>query len=935
MSDKKDDSNELDSYGVWVKNSPLDINGEPSNSSENSIGEFDLPDLGEASSDEDIFKDLDFTSTAEDLQDDNLDDGETALNPDELANIVMEADTQISEEEPAQSEGITDEETAALSGAFFSDDPDLPEEEPFNDEPFAKDSNENSESGEIESAQIDATEEIQPEQKTGDETKSEETEISFEDGEIDLDAFMGDSGGSQEISFDDGEIDLGDFMGGDFSSSAPSKEPAEIKDEQTLDIDVDFDGEAETIAVEDTPENAAAMNATSTHSGNSPNAQGDTDDEMFSSFDAAVAAQGIPESVPSGGTESQSLSDSDEIDLSEFGFDDDDSKIGMTEGPDGSNPIKKEVINYVMKVAADDDTDTPSVKDVISGKISAEFTENDSEEDYNTDTMENTTSNAVSPEISEKGKEILEQIMAELSSLRDEIKNIKTEFADMQNRQPATAAQDIPQDLAAQDDDSDGFFGSDDGDNTIALSGSEMTDILNSAEITQAEEGSEDFAEPKSEIESDSMEEPQIEENVEQEIEENAISEDELGIPDPTLEGLSEDFTTPMQISDEIQLEESALPDEISVPTSETFNNDAMDEYMSEDTPIENSLTEDNLSYLASDSAIEKDAPESEAETQDKTPNVDEIMQDNISLQEGEEASVGIGDDINAAFEEADATESDIIDDSLAAKDNFENSVSGIMQENISHQEGEEASVGIGDDINAAFEEADATESDIIDDSLAAKDAYEQEINKNIDNESEAPADFEEPAIGECISDENAAEDPAVVEPLTENAEGTAVEEPAIPTIGENVAMTEEASPAEENYEQEINKTIDDEFKEPVDFEEPIIEDAVSDENTAEPIVAEPLPEDAEETSVEEPTIAETLSDENAVEEASSDENEKTQIDQTQQTSIPKNLKEEVISVLSYMDQLLENLPEEKITEFAKSEHFATYKKLFDELGLS
>ena len=852
MSDKKDDSNELDSYGVWVKNSPLDINGEPSNSSENSIGEFDLPDLGEASSDEDIFKDLDFTSTAEDLQDDNLDDGETALNPDELANIVMEADTQISEEEP------------------------------FNDEPFAKDSSENSESGEIESAQIDATEEIQPEQKTGGEVKSEETEISFEDGEIDLDAFMGDSGGSQEISFDDGEIDLGDFMGGDFSSSAPSKEPAEIKDEQTLDIDVDFDGEAETIAVEDTPENAAAMNATSTHSGNSPNAQGNADDEMFSSFDAAVAAQGIPESVPSGGTESQSLSDSDEIDLSEFGFDDDDSKIGMTEGPDGSNPIKKEVINYVMKVTADDDTDTPSVKDVISGKISAEFTENDSEEDYNTDTMENTTSNAVSPEISEKGKEILEQIMAELSSLRDEIKNIKTEFADMQNRQPATAAQDIPQDLAAQDDDSDGFFGSDDGDNTIALSGSEMTDILNSAEITQAEEGSEDFAEPKSEIESDSMEEPQIEENVEQEIEENAISEDELGIPDPTLEGLSEDFTTPMQISDEIQLEESALPDEISVPTSETFNNDAMDEYMSEDTPIENSLTEDNLSYLASDSAIEEDAPESEAETQDKTPNVDEIMQDNISLQEGEEASVGIGDDINAAFEEADATESDIIDDSLAAKD-----------------------------------------------------AYEQEINKNIDDESEAPADFEEPAIVECISDENAAEDPAVVEPLTENAEGTAVEEPAIPAIEENVAMTEEASPAEENYEQEINKNIDDEFKEPVDSEEPIIEDAVSDENTAEPIVAEPLPEDAEETSVEEPTIAETLSDENAVEEASPDENEKTQIDQTQQTSIPKNLKEEVISVLSYMDQLLENLPEEKITEFAKSEHFATYKKLFDELGLS
>lgn len=932
MSDKKDDSNELDSYGVWVKNSPLDINDDTLDSSENSIGEFDLPDFGEPSDGEDIFKDLDFTSTAEDLQEESLDDGETSLNPDELANIVMEADTQISEEEPAQSEGITDEETAALSGAFFSDDLDLPEEEPFDDEDFAKNINENFDDGEIEPAQIDATEEIQIEQEMSDAPASEETEISFDDGEIDLDAFMGDSGDSQEISFDDGEIDLGDFMGGDFSSSAPSKEPAEIKDEQTLDIDVGFDEEAEAIAVEDTPENEAAMNPVAPQ--NVPNAQGGTDDEMFSSFDAAVAAQGIPESLPEGGADSSISSSSDEIDLSEFGFDDDDSKIGITDGPDGSNPIKKEVINYVMKVTADDDTDTPSVKDVINGKISAEFAENDSEEDYTTNTMENTTSNAVSPEISEKGKEILEQIMAELSSLRSEIKNIKTEFADIQSRPPAPAAQDIPQAASEQDEDSEGFFGSDDGDNTIALSGSEMTDILNSAEITQSEEESEDFAEPEATIESDSMEEPQIEENAEQEIEENAISEDELGIPDPTLEGLSDDFTAPTQISDEMQIGESALPEEISVPTLESFNDEALNEYMSEDTPIENSLTEDNLSYLAEDSAIEEN--DSESETQDQIPNVDEIMQDNISLQEGEEASVGIDDDINAAFEEADAIESDIIDDSLAAKDNFENSVSGIMQENISNQEGEEASIEIDDDIDAAFEEADAIESDIIDDSLAAKDAYEQEINKNIDGENEEPLEFEEPVIEESLPDEIAAAEPAVTEPLPKDADETALEETEIPALEEDsLAMTEQASPTDENYEQETDKNIDGENEEPLEFEEPVIGECIPDETAIEePTVAEPLSEDLEETSVEEPTIEETLTDEN-FEEPISAETAETKAAQTQQNSIPKNLREEVISVLSYMDQLLENLPEEKITEFAKSEHFVTYKKLFDELGLS
>jgi pilus assembly protein FimV len=38
--------------------------------------------------------------------------------------------------------------------------------------------------------------------------------------------------------------------------------------------------------------------------------------------------------------------------------------------------------------------------------------------------------------------------------------------------------------------------------------------------------------------------------------------------------------------------------------------------------------------------------------------------------------------------------------------------------------------------------------------------------------------------------------------------------------------------------------------------------------------------------------------------------------------------------VLVYLDQLLASLPEEKIEEFASSEYYDTYRKLFDELGL-
>ena len=45
-------------------------------------------------------------------------------------------------------------------------------------------------------------------------------------------------------------------------------------------------------------------------------------------------------------------------------------------------------------------------------------------------------------------------------------------------------------------------------------------------------------------------------------------------------------------------------------------------------------------------------------------------------------------------------------------------------------------------------------------------------------------------------------------------------------------------------------------------------------------------------------------------------------------------VREEVRSVLAYLDQLLDALPPEEVREFAQSKHFATYKKLFREFGL-
>jgi hypothetical protein len=49
---------------------------------------------------------------------------------------------------------------------------------------------------------------------------------------------------------------------------------------------------------------------------------------------------------------------------------------------------------------------------------------------------------------------------------------------------------------------------------------------------------------------------------------------------------------------------------------------------------------------------------------------------------------------------------------------------------------------------------------------------------------------------------------------------------------------------------------------------------------------------------------------------------------------VPAKVRKELKTVLTYMDRLLESLPEEKIKEFAQSKYFDTYKKLFEDLGL-
>jgi hypothetical protein len=158
----------------------------------------------------------------------------------------------------------------------------------------------------------------------------------------------------------------------------------------------------------------------------------------------------------------------------------------------------------------------------------------------------------------------------------------------------------------------------------------------------------------------------------------------------------------------------------------------------------------------------------------------------------------------------------------------------------------------------------------------------------------------QEPAL-EGISFDDAILDMGDEEVEEPQAEEELAEEPeAEILLPEEEPVLEIAEPATESIEEEPALEIAEPAAESIAYEEP-----------APPIEETPpaeLIQDTKDTAETQPV--ETLAE------------------------IPLNIKDELKTVLLYMDQLLESLPEEKIEEFASSKYFDTYKRLFAELGI-
>jgi pilus assembly protein FimV len=460
--------------------------------------------------------------------------------------------------------------------------------------------------------------------ETNEASDSGEQKSNTENENISLDEFI--TGGfSDEIKTPEetpGEqeeiISVSDFFT-DETMPAPSDQPVTTED-VPLDIDLSFNDSHSTANESDEPLLPVEI----------------ADSTSFSSEKSVSDDQGQDAT--------SDISISEEIDLSEFGFDNSEDPAPETEAEKTSEK------DYEIAVSADDTA------------ISTEFTENmnDSEPtgaDTFTaipDTFDEETASLVEDKVSGESSDqrqedsnpaadILKQIVGELSSLKSEIAGLKNDLADLKKRNEQEEHQEaVPVTLP----ENNGFFGNSNEDDTIALSGDELDNILSNADFTTAE--------PESETIPDETEQPPIDAVQENnDIFENIA--DSVDIPDPEFEpdtGLEIDFSTehleePALDTIDFDLgelsaeddDDSDVPEEISVPkvediVVESSSNDLMDagdsivsselqepatepvtetidadqhttdavsQFYEPDPTITETLTEDKIDYLSSD----------------------------------------------------------------------------------------------------------------------------------------------------------------------------------------------------------------------------------------------------------------------------------------------------------------------------------------------
>ena len=714
---------------------------------------------------------------------------------------------------------------------------------------------------------------------TEEESKNDDGNIELS-SDISLDDFLDDSAsGMPGSSESTEEIDLDSFVGDSSGSSE------EISLDDFLDGD-DF-GSSSSSEKEDDVANDEALDISLNF--NTPKEDEVQTEEISeeADYDSDYESEHGPEkSVPEKKVDFSSIDTGamEEISLDDFSMAESDAATADAAAKAISSSVESEDVDLTefgtggeshaaapKQTVIDYDLAITEDDEVSSAPVIKEIKTDAKAEEKET-TTENTAIN----------NELLERIISDLSGLKDEISNLKNDLAELrekssiENALPSCATQENEAEIETPaTEEPSGFFGNSDEDETIALSGDELSNIMNSADFTE-----------------------EVVENVSPDAE----TKEAAGFTEET-------FVNDVEPSAEETTFDMSQENEASYPISDSFSD------ASESSLSANSESEPEVSV--SNDFIEM------------SPTEDFGMQEEVKSEPAEPESFDENEDIQeetaAASDIPDTIPDDIIDepafdDSLYSAPTPMPEESGIIEEEVPSLEEPLVTDTFETEPSDAFASEEETDSGL---SLGMEEAEPEEPNLEIMTEDSLPEEIDIPKVDEILPEET-----------SDNAD--------------DIMVDSNPSDFMESVKIDETEKVRDPFIDDIMEEPPTVEDAITDENVEylakdeNAIVdADVPPVAAEEPSAtfEEPQI-ETKQESfpTAKEEVSSPAesiSEETAESNAEDRTLPDDIKSDIKSVLLYMDQLLENLPEDKIMEFAKSEQFVTYKKLFSELGLS
>jgi pilus assembly protein FimV len=399
-------------------------------------------------------------------------------------------------------------------------------------------------------------------------------------------------------------------------------------------------------------------------------------------------------------------------------------------------------------------------------------------------------------------------------------------------------------------------------------------------------------------------------------------------------------------LSTDDQTEEYSFEDSTELdPTEQTIDQEIDDFVDGQIDEIEIPMEEDDLSNMTTHHVNLQQEDEQFSQTPEDIDGLTEQQEDELVLEEGaggffdddEDETIALtGDELDnilntAEFIEEAGKPSEYTEEELVDESMFEN---------------------VDDEVNL---EVESEPEDELDHTTPELDEEIQEDTDQISFEESigkpgAQQDKESLPIEEILSEEEDVTDITLEEVQPEDP-GLLEHDP----FGGSEDAIKEMAELDIDKELEGIENLEDEVEQ-VDFDESELEKmSIEIPDSFEDVVPESVPDGYEpdlsleeealltEESGEEDPIVLDDTEEPYTQELDTDvtdplsllNNEKSkEFPSTEQDGLSASLKNEIKSVLAYMDKLLEALPEEKIEEFARSEHFEVYKRLFEELGL-